>query len=261
MQVRRYVWVLWLFMGSLLAACAGGSGSSGFDDFPNAENAAINQALSQQSCVDFHGLSICPADTAPLTVSPTPTSVPSTTPTNVTVTPPGPSPTALQMRTASPTGVPSTRTPTPTPGIHPPHKPHVDTGVDTLVPIPCELVVTDNSCVFVVPFVSEGFEPGTTFRVAVRTSDPPSAWSIGARLTSNGAPDVSVFDAPVAVAAPARKPTSPARVQLAVLAFGDPQANPPDEVATLAESGADFAFVTAAVTLQPAPERGTITRE
>jgi hypothetical protein len=46
----------------LLCACAGGSGSSGFDISPAAENAAIEQALADQACVDLGPLQICPSD-------------------------------------------------------------------------------------------------------------------------------------------------------------------------------------------------------
>lgn len=60
----------WLSMRSictfLLAlapwACAGGSGSSGFDVSPAAENEAINQALVQRQCQPGQGLIVCPAN-------------------------------------------------------------------------------------------------------------------------------------------------------------------------------------------------------
>jgi hypothetical protein len=61
MRARRYLRLAWLLLGLALAACAGGSGSSGFDAFPT-ENAAIQQALDQQRCVERQGLTICPAD-------------------------------------------------------------------------------------------------------------------------------------------------------------------------------------------------------
>lgn len=43
-------------------ACAGGSGSSGFDVSPAAENEAISQALVQRHCQPGEGLTICPAN-------------------------------------------------------------------------------------------------------------------------------------------------------------------------------------------------------
>lgn len=48
---------------ALLAGCAGGSGSSGFDISPAAENGFIVLALDSEQCVDAGGLAICPANT------------------------------------------------------------------------------------------------------------------------------------------------------------------------------------------------------
>jgi len=58
---------LWLICTALwLTACAGGSGSSGFDITPQSEDAAIAQAVSEQHCVTHETLTICPADAATL---------------------------------------------------------------------------------------------------------------------------------------------------------------------------------------------------
>jgi hypothetical protein len=46
----------------LLSGCAGGSGSSGFDVSPSAENEAINRALLSRECQPGAGLTICPAN-------------------------------------------------------------------------------------------------------------------------------------------------------------------------------------------------------
>jgi hypothetical protein len=53
-----------------LAACEGGSGSSGFD--VRSENAAIQEALVGQHCVQHESLTICPAAETGATPSPTP---------------------------------------------------------------------------------------------------------------------------------------------------------------------------------------------
>ena len=50
----------------LLSGCLGGSGSSGFDIAPLAEDAFILQALEEGRCVDAEGLTICPTDTPEL---------------------------------------------------------------------------------------------------------------------------------------------------------------------------------------------------
>jgi hypothetical protein len=249
MQVRRYVWLVALFLGMVLSACAGGSGSSGFDNFPSSENAAIDLAVSEQECVAFHGLSICPADTTGATTPLlTPTPAATTTPTALVANPqPTAASTALQTRgvTASPTA-----TPTATPPAHKPHQPAIDTGINDGM-IPCATVDTENSCVFVVPFAPDGFPASTVFRVAVRTVEPPSPWTIGSDATPNGSPSAPAFDAAVAINAAPLQSDGTGRVQVAVLAFVKPPSNVPTTVANLGDSGADYAFVTAELNVQP----------
>lgn len=46
----------------LFCACAGGSGSSGFDASPSAENEVINQVLTTRQCEPGEELTICPAN-------------------------------------------------------------------------------------------------------------------------------------------------------------------------------------------------------
>jgi hypothetical protein len=52
----------------LISSCAGGSGSSGFDISPSAENDAINQALVSRECVPGEELTVCPANQTSLDV-------------------------------------------------------------------------------------------------------------------------------------------------------------------------------------------------
>jgi hypothetical protein len=244
MLLRRSVWLLWFVLGLSLSACAGGSGSSGFDNFPSSENAAIQTALDDQRCVSFHGLNICPADTTaalPTTATPTPAPMPSVTPTSITFIP-----TPLATATATPK-LPATATPSPT-ASPTPSAPRVDTGINDAT-IPCSLVDSGDGCVLVVPFAPEGFPPATVFRVAIRTVEPPGAWDIGPDLVPSSPSTEPVFDAPVAVEAPARAPDVPQQVQVAVLAFLAPPAGVPASVQSLADSGADYAFVTADLTL------------
>jgi hypothetical protein len=249
MQVRRYNWLVALFLAMGFCACAGGSGSSGFDNFPSSENAAIDQALSEQECVLFHGLSICPADTTgAATPLPSPSPAPTTTPTSVVLNPqPTASPTAARTRggTASPTA-----TPTATPPAHRPQTPAVDTGINDGV-IPCAPVDTGSTCLFVIPFAPEGFPLGTLFRVAVRTGNPPGLWTIGSDATPNGSPSAPSFDAAVAIDAAPLQSTGAAEVQVAVLAFVNPPSTVPNAVANLGDSGADYAFVTTELRIQP----------
>ena len=243
MQVRRYLWVSWLFLGAVLAACSGGSGSSGFDAFPQSENSAIQQALGERRCVAFEALSICPADTAP-PVLPTATPTPGVT---GTPTMPSPARTATPEGTRSPTPTAPPRTATATPAAA--RTPRVDTGIND-GSILCALVDVSNRCVVVVPFAPDGFPSGTVFRVAVRTVDPPSPWTIGADLTPTGSPSAPAFDGSVSVDKGTDLPAGEVRVQVAVLAFVQPQASSPATVESLADSGADYAFVTSELTLQ-----------
>lgn len=256
MQLRRYLSVLFVlgFLGLFLSACAGGSGSSGFDNFPNSENAAIQTALDEQRCVEFQGLSICPADTNQSTQpSATPTRLPTGTPTSSLNPTPARTATATALVTASPTP-PRTATPTPSPTsqTHPPHKPAVDTGIHD-GSIPCAPADSGNGCILILPFAPDGFPVGTVFRVAARTVDPPSVWSIGSDVAPTGSPSAPEFDAAVAIGTATQQPATGVRVQLAVLAFVTPPDSAPATVETLGDSHADYAFVTGDVSLQSEP--------
>jgi hypothetical protein len=250
MHARRYRWVILMLLGAGLAACAcacvGGSGSSGFDAFP--ESAAIKQALDTHQCVARAGLMICPADeTAAATPTPTPTAT--GTPTLIE--------TLLPSRTATPTASVSptahvARTPTPTASPTPLASPRIDTGVDTAAPIPCAPLDSTAACTLLVPFAPQGFGPEAVFRVAVRSLEPGAQWVIGPQPIAMGSPNAPNFDSAVAVEISPRMPSAEVAVQIAILVFRQPVDMLPAEVAELADSGADFAFVTTTVTLQPA---------
>jgi hypothetical protein len=51
-----------LLAAFLLSACAGGSGSSGFDISPSSENQIIDQVLTARQCRSGEELTICPAN-------------------------------------------------------------------------------------------------------------------------------------------------------------------------------------------------------
>ncbi len=197
----------------VLAACAGGSGSSGFDAFAT-ENAAITAALDQQRCVTRKGFTICPADESQAMVPET-----------------------------SPTPVPG-RQPTPTTTA-----PRVDTGVDSTTPIDCAPLDVPAACTFTVPFAPQGFPPDAVFRVAVRQLEPLSPWRIGPQLGGVGSP--LDFDAPVEVDASTASSSPTVAVQIAVLVFRSSVTAVPSEVKELADSGAEFAFVTTQLVVRP----------
>jgi len=199
-HARRTVRMMLLLVSLLpcvLAACAGGSGSSGFDAAPQSESAAISKVLAEQECVTFESLQICPV------------------------------------------GGPPNGTPPPT---HAP--PHVTTGLDRATSVGC--MPTDAAtCTFLLPFSPEGFPPTTTFRIAVHNIAPNGRWHIGETLGTGNAntPDLAGVDVPQST------PDPDEHVQLAILAFVDPPHSVPTVVTDLADSGADFAFVTNALTL------------
>jgi hypothetical protein len=248
MSVRRYVGFLTLLLMTVaLAACAGGSGSSGFDTFPRSEDAAIQQALAERRCVPRGKLTICPADET----LPTPTASPTPTPTppgaGASPTPVNPEQTPAGAATPTPAARPSaTATSAATPGAI-----QVDTGLDPRMPVPCVAGGT-SGCIFIVPFAPQGFPEPAEFRVAVRTTHPKSLWTIGPALSRDGTSQLPVFDAPVAM--PEIDPTrGPVTVQIAVLVFETPPASVLPPVNELAATGASFAFVSSELVLQPEP--------
>lgn len=296
-----------LCVGLSVQACAGGSGSSGFDAV--AENNAINQALGSHGCEMNDGLTICasggttptPAVTSTLplptrTVTSTPTSSrsPSQTPTPTTTLPPPP-PTATTARATvtrspTPTGspgpsqaptstttlppstftVPATATGTPTETAsltptatttQPPHtltatttqtegpsftptptatpaQPSIDTNLDASDTLPCRQDGSGQPCIFVLTFQPHAVLADTAYRVAVRTRNPDSTWLI-----------VPVTDDSASIVV--KSTPSGRRYQIAVLLFLQDPGFVPDRVNLLADTGADFAFVTPLLTPEP----------
>lgn len=231
MGPRRFVCFFFLLLGLGLAAC-GGSGSSGFDTFPQSENAAINQALQEQRCVARQGLTICPASQ---TGEGLPTGTPVVVPTRAATPTPAVPPLATPEQ-------PPTATPTPLASA-----PGISTDVGVATPVPC--TATGAGCNFTFVFLPQGFPPSAVYRIASRTPDPPGRWMIGPALTAS-APSTSI-EAPVLLTVPAQPADNGTAVQLAVLVFLDAQHVPPATVDELAASGANFAFVTEAVTVAP----------
>lgn len=221
-----------LLSGSVLTACEGGSGSSGFD--VRSENAAIQTALAEQRCVQHESLTICPAGEThtPPEGSPTPSPMQALTPTP-TSAPPGPTATA----TASPTMIPA--------GTQ-----QVEVVLDPSTPITCMALDQKGACGFTLSFSTHGFPLTATFRVAWRAVTPDGGWTIGPVLTPTGAMNPS-FDAPVDLRPQVDGTPGVIMVQAAVLVFLNPAASVPTQVSELIDTGADTAFVTNPFTLQP----------
>jgi hypothetical protein len=263
-RARHWRWLVLVALccGWALSACAGGSGSSGFDAV-TAENKAIDRALESQACEVNDGLTICASGAGTPLPSDTPTPPPpSATPTpsavaTATATQSSPAVTA----TASPTGSPAFRSPTPTSSLPPPSatptatgttrrsdsptptatpipaQPSVDINIGTADTLPCQQAGPQQPCVFTLTFVPRGAPAAAAYRAAVRTRNPNRAWMI-----------VPVSNNSAAIAVdPAATGT---QYQIAVLLFLHEPGFVPDEVELLADTGADFAFVTPPLTAE-----------
>jgi hypothetical protein len=250
MRAWRFPWISALALATCVTAiaCAGGSGSSGFD---LTENSAITMALDEQRCVDFEGLRICPAVTTATerpagspTPTPTPSRTPTTCPTNAGSSTPPP--------VASPTATPSpTRSSMPTASAEP--------GVDLVLnrdgTVDCMVTDYDGTCDLRVAFWAKGFPPSAVFRVAIRklnpgTLQPEGLWTIGDAPVPSGGPQMPSFDASVSAIPTADVTGGTAMAQFAVLVFIDPPATIPEKTDALADTGADYAFITTEIVIE-----------
>lgn len=98
----------------------------------------------------------------------------------------------------------------------------------------------DDRCRVEVQFSPSGFPPETFYAVAWREAAAPADWHLAPQPVGTGSPERPQFDASVEV------PVDEAQVgavQIAVLIFLADPGPLPDRVRSLAETGADFAFV------------------
>ena len=121
----------------------------------------------------------------------------------------------------------------------------IDVGTDS-ADLPCSST-GGNQCSIVLPFMPEGLPTTATYRVATRTVDPPGRWHIGAAPAPNGTSNAPDFDGTGSIDLPAPSATPgpgvTIKAQFAVLVFLAQPASVPTEVKTLADSGADFAYI------------------
>lgn len=266
-----WTWLVGPLLALLLAGCAGGSGSSGFDIA--AENMAIQDALDSNQCEIFEGLTICPAASPPPRPTPTntaPLATPSETPTetatptrtgtrgSLTMTPaaegtptttttpvfgsPTPTGTALGA-TATPTNTrPSgMATITPQASFSPtatgtPGAPRIETNVSPSDSLPC-FVDTDTTCTLLFVFQPIGLASSNVYFVAFRQRNPDSDWTVVA------APEHRVALENTSTQDPAQQ------YQFAVLVYASDPGFVPETVTVLSDTGADSAYVTPAATL------------
>lgn len=232
---------------SVLAACAGGRGSSGFDI---SEQRVIDEVLETGECNGHEQLLICPAGSAPSvpTLTPTPTGPVVVTPTS----------TPDQSVTPTATAAPALPTPTASPS-EPPPRPLIVTGLDDDVAVPCVTSADGASCQIAFAFRPAGFAEGTSFRVALRRVTPNSTWTLAAAPIRG---EDGSFVTSITLDMPARDPAT--RVQLVVLGFLRPPQLTATQYAELSATGADYGFVTQSLlvelvtgdaTATPSPER------
>lgn len=219
----------------LLAGCAGGSGSSGFD-IRALENERIEQALDEQRCVDVDGLQICPSAEGAMEppASPTPLDGP---PTPTPRIPESPSPTPPDG-----TALPTT-TPTPTASPTPPGAARVEVVFESAEAIACLQPSPEASCQFHLSFSAPGFDPDTSFRVAVRNADPPGDWVIGDDPSFLGNGHAPAFSTNLQLDPGVDGTADFLLVQFAVLVFDEVPFDLPASVQRLGETGARLAFV------------------
>jgi hypothetical protein len=239
----RWAWFVALWCALAVAACAGGSGSSGFGALLR-ENRAIDKALETQGCEMNEGLIICASGAESPTPTPTETMQPPLDSPTQTPSPtgtPGPLGTATATTTIpqpslTATAAETTATPTTTPTFTPiPSQPSVDTNIEPDDTIPCELVGADGPCFFVFTFQPQGLPSAASYRVAVRTRNPEGDWLVLPVVDNSAVIEIDT------------SPSGP-DYQIAVLAFTEEPPFVPETVELLADTGADYAFVTPVLT-------------
>jgi hypothetical protein len=222
-------------MAAVIAGCAGGSGSSGFDAALRKENAAIDRALGAQACEEIDGLTICASGGQPV---PSDTATPTEQEPQVTATPAAATPSVAPetTRTPTPSGSFRTATPTPTATPEPPSAPGINTNLGSRDSIDCEQPSSEAPCLFVFTFEPVGVPPNASYAVAARTRDPDGPWMLSEAPANSAAIE---FD------------PGAAHYQIAVLVFLQPPAGIPEEIDLLGHSGADYAFVTPVLASEP----------
>lgn len=218
-------WLVAALLAVALAGC-GGSGSSGFDAVA-AENDAIDRALDNSECVTERGLTICASGEVETPPTPPTAAITATT-------------TPLVVGTPTPTGTPALATPTTTPprgtptatptATQPPSQPSVDIQPDPTDIANCASTADSQSCTLRIVFVPVSAPASAAYRAAVRQRNPDSNWRI--MPVEDNVVELSI-------------PPDVAVVQTAILLYEREPGPVPDEVEVLADSGADFAFVTA----------------
>lgn len=216
-KTPRGVGLAWMLVPLLLGGCLdGGRGSSGFD----LEAALIERVLTTQRCLSRDAVVFCPADQQGAAVTPTPTPA---------ATPPSPGASPTPTATAAPLR-------------------RVDTGLANGASIACTRARQGDRCHLTFSFQALGFGTMPALRVAAQMRPPGMGWDVAPPLDVDPSADPPRYDAAVALAVPFDAQALTVRFAVLVLPAG--AAALPPHLAALADSGAEFAFVTPELALE-----------
>ncbi len=198
------VWVLGL------AACGGGSGSTGLI---NSENALIDHVRQTGTCAESKGAAFCATNSANATA-----------PGGQRAEVVGGTPTPLASSTPAPTGGGLSPTPAPSGGGEPtPSSSSVSTPGASPSPMPRTARV-----------IVEGFGPGAACCVAARAKGSDGSWQVGPLVTVDGGTDPHTFFIPFNVAEPS---------EAVLLCFESVPTELPTEVEELTTTNPTVVFV------------------
>ena len=258
MSPRRTL-VLWC-LGLTLAACGGGSGSTGL---VTSEGALIDDVRRTGTCGEFDGAPYCatdspnatapggqsasvvggptPARTATSAASPTsvptaggPTATPQSGPTATPISAPSPTPVGTPIGASStPGGLPTpTRTSRPSTATAAPST--TPGGGVTATPAAAPTATPTPTASRSVTVAVSGFASGAACATAARAAGTDDVWQTAALVAVDPSGAAVTFPLPAGVAAPA---------DVTLLCFADPPAALPPQLATLADANPTVVFV------------------
>ena len=215
MKPRRTMLLLWC-LGLTLAACGGGSGSTGLI---TSEDTVIDDVRQTGTCGEFDGAPYCATD-SPNATAPGGQTASVVTPGGATpVRTPSPVPTFAGSPTPAPSASAGGATATP------PSVPTATAGAPSATPTPGAAAVT---------IAVRGFRNGSVCATGARTLGTDEAWRTGTLVAVDPAGAAVTYPLPDGVAPP---------LELALLCFDPPPAALPSELTTLADANPTVVFV------------------
>lgn len=199
---------------AVLAACGGGSGSTGL---VTSESSVIDDVRRDGTCDSFDGAPYCATDSPDATAPGGQ---------RVSVLTPVPTPVRTGTPGSIPTGTPGLApTPTPSGGSAP-----TRTAAVTASPAPTATPAAARSVTLLV----EGFEAGAACATAARSAESDGPWKTATLVPVDSSGAAVTFPLPIGIPAPS---------DVALLCFEDPPAVLPAELATLTDADPTVVFV------------------